>query len=134
MKAHSLSKPRVNDPKHLMTRREQIAALGPFAKRFGNVPKGTVLPETAVIVCPRVNMSEFPPGFIPKALYEKNLEHNQLIASCCRHPENHDIVGWKTHPDELAPDRYEFHCTGCGRVHRVLCAGVGDERPMWKAD
>ena len=133
MKPHSLAKPRLIDKMHLRTRSEQIASLGPFAKRHGNVPKGTVVPETQVEACPRVKMSEFPPGFIPERLYGKNLEQNQQIASCCRHPENHEIEARKSHPDEPAPDIYIFHCQ-CGRKHRVFCVGTGDERPMWSAN
>lgn len=130
MKPQQLSKVTVHDRVHMRTREEQIAALGPFARRHGNVPKGTVLPETQIVACPKAKMSDFPPNWIPKRLYEKNLEQNQLIASCCRHPENHEIEARKSHPDEPAPDIYVFHCT-CGRKHRVYCAGTGDERPMW---
>ena len=132
MKPHSLVKPRLIDKVHAMTPEERFAALGPIAKRHGRYPKGTVLPETNVQACPRVKMSEFPKGFIPEALYGKNLEQNQLIASCCRHPENHEIEARKSHPDEPAPDIYVFHCS-CGRKHRVFCVGTGDERPMWSA-
>lgn len=115
------------------TEAERLAALGPHAMRHGLPPKGTKLPETQVPACPRVKMSEFPEGWFPKRLYESNLEHNQLIASCCRHPENHEVEARKSHPDEKAPDIYIFHCT-CGRKHRVFCVGRTDEeRPMWEA-
>ncbi len=137
MKPHSLSKVTPTDPKHMMTVSERFAALGPHARRHGPVKRdenGNKLPfpETVVAACPRVKMADFPPGWIPKALYEKNLEHNQQIASCCRHPENHEISAEKSHPDEPVPDRYNFHCS-CGKTHRVFCAGVGDERPIWGA-
>jgi hypothetical protein len=91
------------------------------------------LPETQVPACPRVKVADLPQGFIPPRLYERNLEQNQQIASCCRHPENHEVEARKSHPDEKAPDIYIFHCNGCGRKHRVFCVGVGDERPMWDA-
>lgn len=132
MKPRALVKVTPTDQILARTRAEQIAALGPFAKRHGNVPKGTVVPETQVSACPKVKMADFPPGWIPKRLYERNLEQNQMIASCCRHPENHEIEARKSHPDEPAPDIYVFHCE-CGRKHRVFCVGTGDERPMWEA-
>lgn len=112
---------------------DRFKALGPIAARHGKYPKGTVLPETQVPACPRRRMADFPEGFIPQKYYEKNLEHNQLIASCCRHPENHDIEARKSHPDEDAPDIYIFHCT-CGKKHiRWLVGSVDDvPRPIWK--
>lgn len=57
--------------------------------------------------------------------YIEALEQNQLIASCCRHPENHDIEAWYScdAQEELGlPDIYKFHCT-CGRVHVRFCIG-----------
>lgn len=114
------------------TEAEKFAALGPLAKRHGQYPKGTVLPFTQIPACPRVKVSEFPKGFIPTKYFEA-LEHNQKIASCCRHPENHEIEAMKSHPEELAPDIYVFHCT-CGRKHRRFCVGQFDEnRPYWEA-
>jgi hypothetical protein len=62
--------------------------------------------------------------------YFTALERNQKIASCCRHPEAHDIEAFKSHPDEQAPDIYIFHCQ-CGRQHRRFCVGQGDPRPVW---
>lgn len=53
------------------------------------------------------------------------LEQNQQIASCCRHPENHEISAWYSSDAERAkgvPDIYIFHCP-CGRVHRRFCVG-----------
>lgn len=137
MKPHSLQKVTPNDPVLMRSPNERFAALGPHAKRFGRVQrdangKKCPLPETAIPFCPRVKMADLPPNFIPRRLYERNLEQNQLIASCCRHPENHEISAEKSHPDEPVPDRYNFHCQ-CGRTHRVFCVGTGDERPMWKA-
>ena len=62
--------------------------------------------------------------------YLEALEQNQMLASCCRHPENHDIEAWKSRDEEVVPDIYIFHCT-CGRKHRRFCVGGGDERPFW---
>lgn len=63
--------------------------------------------------------------------YIEALEQNQKIASCCRHPENHDIEAFKSKPSEPAPDIYIFHCT-CGKQHRRFCIGGGDVRPVWE--
>jgi hypothetical protein len=137
MKPHSLQKAIIRDRMLMRSPNEAFAALGPIAKRFGPVkrdPQGNKIPfpETQVAACPRVKMADLPKGWIPARLYERNLEQNQLIAGCCRHPENHDIEARKSHPDEPAPDIYIFHCQ-CGRKHRVFCVGTGDERPMWSA-
>ena len=79
-------------------------------------------PETQVEACPRRPVRSFPRGFIPQAFIE-SLERNQKIATCCRHPENHDIEARKSHPDEKDPDIYNFHCT-CGREHTTFCVGM----------
>lgn len=53
------------------------------------------------------------------------LEQNQQIASCCRHPENHEISAWYSSDADRAkgvPDIYVFHCP-CGRNHRRFCVG-----------
>jgi len=89
----------------------------------GAVIDRTPGPPTHVLCSPRRPVRSFPAGFIDRRLYERNLEQNQLIAACCRHPENHDIEAWKSHPDELTPDIYIFHCT-CGRKHTVFCVGA----------
>jgi hypothetical protein len=112
---------------------ENYRKLGPIARRWGRFPKGTTLPETQIVVSPRVPMAEFAPGWIPKDLYERNLEQNQLIKSCCRHPEHHTIEARKSHPDEQVPDVYRFHCEDCGAVHHILCTGPGF-RPEWEGD
>lgn len=65
--------------------------------------------------------------------YLEALEHNQKIAHCCRHPENHEISVWKSNENEPVPDIYKFHC-GCGRTHVRFCVGQGDERPAWELD
>lgn len=112
---------------------ERFKALGPIAARHGRFEKGTVLPETQVPACPRVKVADLPEGFVPLK-YIEGLEHNQLIASCCRHPENHEIEARKSHPDEEAPDIYVFHCT-CGRKHVRWLLGQHDDvpRPIWDA-
>jgi hypothetical protein len=69
-------------------------------------------------------------GLLP-VKYLEALEQNQKIASCCRHPENHEIEAFKSKPDEKAPDIYIFHCS-CGRQHRRFCIGGGDVRPVWE--
>lgn len=100
-------------------------------RRYGAVRKGDPLPKTQVPACPRVRVNDFPAGIIPEK-FKNYLEHNQKIASCCRHPENHDIEALKSHPEEPAPDIYIFHCT-CGRKHRIFCVGATDEhRPIWE--
>ena len=105
-------------------------AANEMQRRFGNYAKGTVLPETHVPVSPRRRVADFSEGEIPTKFIEA-LEQNQLIASCCRHPENHEIESLKSHPDEPVSDIYIFHC-GCGRKHRRLCVGFSDPRPEWK--
>lgn len=101
-----------------------------FTKRFGVYPKGAALPETQVPHCPRRKVSEFPDGFL-KQKHIEHLEHNQLISSCCRHPENHEVEALKSHSDEPAADIYVFYCT-CGRKHRFFCVGMEDQRPEWR--
>jgi hypothetical protein len=60
------------------------------------------------------------------------LEQNQQIASCCRHPENHDIEAWyssQEEEDKGIPDIYILHCS-CGRRHARFMVG-GGIRPFW---
>lgn len=103
-----------------------------WAGRHGKYPKGTVLPETQVAACPRVRVADLPEGFL-KQTHIEHMEQNQLIASCCRHPENHEVEARKSHPDEQAPDIYVFHCK-CGKKHRFFCVGMTDDnRPTWDA-
>lgn len=127
-KPHSLGHWTLTDTR---SKAEKIAALGPFAARYGNVPKGTVLPETQVQACPRVKVADLPEGHL-KPNHIAALEQNQKIASCCRHPENHEVEALKSHPDEQLADIYIFHCT-CGRKHRFFCVGAFDTRPFWAA-
>lgn len=79
--------------------------------------------------CQRIKVAKL--GNLIPTKYIEALEHNQQIASCCRHPENHDIEAFKSHPDEKVPDIYILHCT-CGKQHRRFCLGGGDIRPYWE--
>jgi hypothetical protein len=111
----------------------QKAAEGGWAARHGKFGKGVKLPETKVLDSPRVKVAAFHDGFLNQKHIE-HLEQNQKIAHCCRHPENHEVAAFKSHPAEQAPDIYEFYCT-CGRTHRFFCVGATDNnRPTWKAD
>jgi hypothetical protein len=129
MKPHSFQTLRLVDTR---TPAEKMAALGPFARRHGNVAKGTALPSTHVIACAKVKVADLPRDFLP-VRYLEAMEHNQQIKSCCRHPENHEVEAFKSHSEEPAPDIYIFHCA-CGRKHRRFCVGATDEaRPFWMA-
>lgn len=135
MKPHSLATVNISNAK---TPAQKKAEAG-WAGRHGYLPgqdlpwkKGDVLPATQVAACPRVKVADLPEGFLKQSHIEK-LEQNQLIASCCRHPENHEVEARKSHPDEPAPDIYIFHCDKCQRKHRFFCVGMTDERPMWDA-
>jgi hypothetical protein len=84
-----------------------------------------------VLACPRIAVAKL--GWLP-AKYREALEHNQQIAHCCRHPENHEIEAWFSNAkDEAAgtPDIYILHCS-CGRKHTRFCVGGGEERPVWR--
>jgi hypothetical protein len=104
---------------------------GSLHARHGQFQKGAVLPGTQIQVCPKVRVADLPEGFLKQSHIDR-LEHNQKIASCCRHPENHEVEALKSHPEEKAPDIYVFHCT-CGRKHRFFCVGMDDQRPTWSA-
>jgi hypothetical protein len=94
------------------------------------------------LACPRVRVDSLPPGLLPTK-YVEALEQNQKIASCCRHPENHEIEAWFTSEEDRdrgIPDLYVFHCP-CGRKHRRLCLGGSrgagpdapvEHRPHWE--
>jgi hypothetical protein len=131
MKPHSLQRIKLRGPNEVSPN-EKFRRLGPIAQRHGRFAKGTVLAETQVEACPRVKVADLPEGFLKKNHIEA-LERNQLIQSCCRHPENHEVEARKSHPDEPVPDVYVFHCT-CGRKHRFFCVGMGDERPVWSCE
>lgn len=127
MQPHSLGTVSIGVPKTPAQKKLEAGWVG----RHEPYAKGTVLPETQVPACPRVKVADLPEDFLPKKYFEA-LEHNQKIASCCRHPENHEIEALKSHPDEMAPDIYIFHCT-CGKKHRRFCVGLTDTRPVWDA-
>lgn len=130
MKPHSLAVASISSAR---TPAQKAADRGWAARHGYNWSRGTVLPATRVPACPRVKVSDLPEGFLPQKYFEA-LEHNQLIASCCRHPENHEISAYKSHPDEQAPDIYHFHCDKCGRTHIRFCVGLTDpHRPVWQA-
>jgi len=82
-----------------------------------------------VEACPRISVAKVK-KLIPAHFIER-LEQDQKLQSCCRHPENHDIVALKSNADEKAPDIYKFICT-CGRIHTRFCASGGDVRPVWQ--
>jgi hypothetical protein len=123
MKPHSLSTITLGPP--FITPAQKA-----MARRHATF-KGEVLPETQVPACPRVKVADLPEGHL-KQKHIDHLEQNQQIASCCRHPENHEVEARKSHPDEQAPDIYIFHCH-CGKKHRFFCVGQFDERPVWDA-
>lgn len=132
MTPHSLGTVKIESPAAQMTRAEKLKAMGWAGRHGGHWPKGTVLPATQTPACPRVKVADLPEGFL-KQKHIEGLEQNQKISSCCRHPENHDVEARKSHPDEIAPDIYIFHCT-CGKKHRFFCVGFTDERPVWGGD
>lgn len=87
-----------------------------------------------VLACAKIKVAKVQ-SLLP-IRYIEALEQNQQIASCCRHPEDHEIEAWyscETVAEEGKPDIYIFHCT-CGRKHRRFCIGAIDEgRPWWEA-
>lgn len=86
-------------------------------------------PVTMMPACKRYPVAKLR-GLIPQKYFEA-LEHNQMLRSCCRHPENHDIEAFKSRAEEAAPDVYVFYCP-CGKKHRRFCLGGGDQRPFWE--
>lgn len=85
--------------------------------------------DTRTLACERHPVAKL--GQLIPAKFIEALEQNQMISSCCRHPENHEIEAFKSKPEETAPDIYIFHCT-CGRKHTRFCIGGGDIRPIWE--
>lgn len=85
--------------------------------------------EGHVLECPRIPVSRVM-DLLPARFIEA-LEQNQKIASCCRHPENHEISAFRSSASEPFPDIYKFHCT-CGRTHARFMCGGGEERPHWR--
>lgn len=74
---------------------------------------------------------DHPKNILPIRFIE-DLEHNQQIAHCCRHPENHDVEAWyssRADYEKGIPDIYILHCQ-CGRSHRRFMVG-GGYRPFW---
>ncbi len=130
MKPHSLGHVQKHDRK---SPAQKLAEMGWIGRHGGFPEKGTVLPETRQLACPRVKVADLPEGFL-KQKHIDHLEQNQLIKSCCRHPENHEVEAHKSHPAEDGPDIYIFTCT-CGKQHRFFCVGKTDDqpRPHWKA-
>lgn len=119
---------------HAPTQLKQVRVQPPDRRdvltlRHGPYKKGDSLPATNEQSCPRVPVASFPAGFL-KARHIEAMEYNQKLASCCRHPENHEVEGRKSHPAEPRTDIYIFHCT-CGRRHVMFCVGLGDTRPEW---
>jgi hypothetical protein len=90
-----------------------------------------------VQACPRVKVADCPARLPAKFI--ESLERNQLLQTCCRHPENHDIEALYSTEDERfrdgrenPPDIYILHCT-CGRKHRRFMVGSGP-RPVWNVN
>ena len=86
-------------------------------------------PETLTSCCPR-----YPVAKLLDILPEKYLSQvrDRAPNACCREVESHDIEAFKSNPARTQePDVYILYC-GCGRKHRRLCGGGGDERPFWE--
>lgn len=74
----------------------------------------------------------------------EELEHNQIAAGCCRHPENHDIEAWYSDEEQRElgiPNIYIFVCTSAhphsirvnkNRYHVRFCVGQEKDRPFWE--
>jgi hypothetical protein len=126
----------------------------PLTYRFGNelpdrwqgeeVVRG---PGTHILACRRIavrklmafdddgNLVEGAQGNVLPDKFIRQYEQNQVLAHCCRHPENHDIAAWYSNVHHFLirrPDIYILHCK-CGRQHRRLMVGLRDERPTWEA-
>lgn len=132
MQPHTLSNANLSNAKTPAQREADRIARGGWAARHSKITKGATLPATQEPACPRVRVADLPEGFL-KQKHIDHMEQNQQIASCCRHPENHEVEALKSHPAEGAPDIYIFHCK-CGKKHRFFCVGETDgNRPMWDA-
>lgn len=87
-----------------------------------------------VPACQRVKVAECPVrDKLPIRFFER-LEQDQLLPTCCRHPENHDIEAFftsETQAETGIADLYIFYCT-CGKRHVRLMGGNGDKRQMWE--
>lgn len=107
-------------------------------------PSDPPVKRTHVIACARVPVKKLPRGMIPPHMIEW-LENKQELPHCCRHPERHDIISFKSHPGEAAPDIYVFICPEehllgytkddeevWGEAHHTrFMVGGGDIRPVW---
>jgi hypothetical protein len=63
---------------------------------------------------------------------ERTLMHNQMVRSCCRDAESHEIEAWYSSAEDASkgvPDIYVVIC-GCGRWHRYFCVGGTECPPM----
>jgi hypothetical protein len=93
------------------------------------------------LACKRVPVAKWL-GLIPPKWIE-DLEQNQQIASCCRHPENHKIEAWYSSDadrDKGIPDIYILICEEQHELepgvfgeawHRRFMLGSG-KRPFWE--
>ena len=123
-------------------------------------------PGTHVLACHRIpvrklmaydangNLDRNSPNNLLPVKFVERLEQDQLLPSCCRHPENHLIEAWYTcEAEENAgtPDLYRLICTAVHpkqwdkekklwyhprpngeRWHnRLMC--TPNERPYWDA-
>ena len=117
-----------------MTLQETLAAEGYTPEQVQEVMDSWDQERAAhVVACERRPVMEWR-SIIPDR-YIEELEQNQLIASCCRHPENHEIEAWYADAKQEAagtPGIYIFYCNGCGRRHRRVTAGMIDTRPFWE--
>lgn len=121
-----MNKRLTNDNPYLIAQQPATVVVVAAAKTPGHL-----MPATRVLACKRIAVRKLGRLIPPKFL--EALEHNQQIASCCRHPEEHDIEAFKSKPEETAPDIYILHCR-CGRAHRRFCVGGGDKRPFWESE
>lgn len=83
-----------------------------------------------VLACAPISVPKL--GSLLPSRFIEDLEQNQKIAACCRHPEHHTIEAWFSNEAEREtgqPDIYIFRCT-CGRQHRRFMLGSG-LRPFW---
>lgn len=83
-----------------------------------------------VVVCARQPVARVK-AVLP-ARYIESMEQNQLLKSCCRQAEEHEVEALQSRPDVKGPDLYVFHCK-CGRKHRRLCVG-NKPRPVWNIE
>lgn len=108
---------------------------------FGR-PKPTPIESTHVVACSRRSVKKLG-STVPQKFIEW-LEQNQKIKSCCRHPENHDFIVFKSKLDEPVPDVYVFICPEnhllghtedgeevWGEAHHTRFMVGSGERPSW---